>query len=107
MMAAFSLMVREVLVVTGAGMCGLLTAMLLEKRCPEAYRNSGFKLKGPLLYIAPTVGILICLGAIATLLLEMADKTPLILFGAWLVFGVVYMLIRRKEVTISPEEGWR
>jgi len=84
----------------------LMASALLPRRCPRAYAASRFRLSGPMVWLAPAVGVLLCVGAMATLLVEMVDRTALLLLLAWIAGGALYLQRASRQVQITLEPGW-
>jgi APA family basic amino acid/polyamine antiporter len=84
----------------------LIASVLLPRRCPKAFAASTFRLRGALFWISPAVGVLLCVGAIVTLVVELVDRSALLLFFAWIAAGALYVQRISGRVRIAPEPGW-
>jgi hypothetical protein len=78
----------------------MISAMLLKKRRPEAYKNAPFKLRGPIYWIAPSFGLLLAIMTIAMLLFDSINKrgpAELVFFVIWLIVGwLLYRLLATR-----------
>lgn len=84
----------------------VLTAMVLRRRCPKAYANSRFRLPGPLITIVPLVGLLVCLGAAVTIVVDLLDRDAVILLCVWLAIGAGWLMRARHTIHLQAEPGW-
>lgn len=75
----------------------MISALLLRKKLPARYENAPFKLRGPLLWTCPIVGILLSLMTMG-MLLSRLDLWPALLFVAWLLVGVLFYLLRKRAL---------
>ena len=72
----------------------MIAAILLPKKAPELYKIEGFRLRGPLLYIAPVIGII---SSILLIVILMVDLSWMALpFVGWLFAGIVFYLVRKR-----------
>jgi len=77
-------------------------ALRLPQRAPKAYRAAHFKLKGPWLKIAVSIGALLALIVMAILLIDLwsmpVGSFLSYLFLAWLALGMIYFELRRRAL---------
>ncbi len=83
-----------------------LSAMMLPRRMPGALARSKLKLPKAALIIAPIVGVLLCVGAMATLLMELVSKAGLVLLVIWFVVGVLHLTRVQRSIKHPREPGW-
>ncbi len=72
----------------------MLSAMLLRRKMPRRYAAAPFRLRGPLYWICPAVGVLLAL-VILGMLLSRLEPVPLLFFLAWLAAGALFYAWRR------------
>jgi len=75
-------------------------AFRLRGSFPEVYARSALKLRGPLYYLAPAAGLLLCLLALVILLVDLASRERgwlfLLVFLGWVAAGAAYAWARRR-----------
>jgi len=75
-------------------------AFRLRRRFPEVYGRSRVQLRGAWYYLAPAGGLLLCLLAIAILLVDLSSRPQGLWFFAvflvWLAGGALLALLRRR-----------
>jgi len=75
-------------------------AFRLRGSFPEVYARSALKLRGPLYYLAPAAGLLLCLLAVVILLVDLASRERgwlfLLVFLGWVAAGAAYAWARRR-----------
>ncbi len=74
----------------------MIAAMKLPKMAPELYNRPGFRLRGPLLYIAPSIGVVSSVLLILILFVNLELWS--IPFIVWAIIGVPFYVLRRKSV---------
>ena len=74
-----------------------ISALMLKKKMPEEYAKSPLKVPTGVLYFTVIFGILLFLAAIASLVMELWEKSILlaIFLGVWVVLGFVYFYIMK------------
>ncbi len=76
-------------------------ALRLRRRFPEVYARSGVRLVGAWYYLAPAGGLLLCLLAVAILLVDLASRERgwwyFAVFLAWLSGGGLFAWLRRRN----------
>ena len=76
-------------------------AFRLRRRFPEVYARSGVRLRGAWYYLAPAGGLLLCLLAIAILLMDLSSRDRgwwfFGVFLAWLAGGALFAWLRRRK----------
>ena len=76
-------------------------ALRLKKLHPELYSQTTLPLNGALYYIAPSIGLLLCLIVIAILLVDLGSHPGgflfLGIFVAWVAAGAVYSSLRLRR----------
>ena len=76
-------------------------AFRLRRRFPEVYARSGVRLRGIWYWLAPAGGLLLCLLAIAILLVDLSSRAQgwwfFAVFLAWLAGGALFAWLRRKK----------
>lgn len=85
----------------------LAAAAVLPRRCPEAWAASRLRLPGWLVWTGPIVGGLVCLGAMATVLLELLEGGEALAFGAWILCGLGWLVRVRGRVRPQEDRSWR
>ncbi len=73
----------------------LASAAVLPKKRPEAWAKSRLRLPRWLVWTGPIVGGLVCLGAMATVLIELLEGGEALAFALWIVAGVGWLWWRR------------
>jgi APA family basic amino acid/polyamine antiporter len=77
-------------------------ALKLSSSHPEVYLRSALKLRGAFYFLAPAVGIILCLIVVAVLLIDLLSHTDglvfLIIFICWLMAGVLYASFKKKQL---------
>jgi APA family basic amino acid/polyamine antiporter len=77
-------------------------ALRLKGRHPELYRQTALPLEGVLYYLAPVVGLLLCVVVIAVLLVDLSSHPDgflfLGIFAAWVAAGAVYSSLRLRRL---------
>ncbi|MBN1836932.1 MAG: amino acid permease [Spirochaetales bacterium] len=77
-------------------------ALRLKKHHPELYRQTALPLRGGLYYLAPIVGLLLCLVVIAILLVDLGSHAGgfvfLGIFVVWVAAGAVYAALRLRRI---------
>jgi APA family basic amino acid/polyamine antiporter len=75
-------------------------AFRLRRRFPEVYERSGVRLRGAWYYLAPAGGLLLCLLAIAILLVDLSSRAKgwwfFAVFVVWLAGGALFAWLRRR-----------
>jgi len=75
-------------------------AFRLRGSFPEVYARSALKLRGPLYYLAPAAGLLLCLLAVVILLVDLVSRERgwlfLLVFLGWVAAGAAYAWARRR-----------
>jgi APA family basic amino acid/polyamine antiporter len=78
-------------------------AFRLRRRFPEVYARSGVRLRGVWYWLAPAGGLLLCLLAIAILLVDLSSRAQgwwfFAVFLVWLAGGALFAWLRRKKRT--------
>jgi APA family basic amino acid/polyamine antiporter len=78
-------------------------AFRLRRRFPEVYERSGVRLRGAWYYLAPAGGLLLCLLAIAILLVDLSSRPQgwwfFAVFLVWLAGGALFAWLRRRRST--------
>jgi basic amino acid/polyamine antiporter, APA family len=76
-------------------------AFRLRRRYPEVYARSGVRLRGAWYYLAPAGGLLLCLLAIAILLVDLSSRPQgwwfFAVFLVWLAGGALFAWLRRRR----------
>jgi APA family basic amino acid/polyamine antiporter len=82
-------------------------AFRLRRRFPEVYARSGVRLRGIWYWLAPAGGLLLCLLAIAILLVDLSSRAQgwwfFAVFLAWLADGALFAWLRRRRKMRSSE----
>lgn len=76
----------------------MIAAIRLPSRLPEDISTKVFRLRGPLLYIAPVISIITSLLLIVILFADLAQKSIVYpaLFVVWFILGLVFFHFRRR-----------
>ncbi len=84
----------------------MIAAMLLPKKLPRVYEAPGYRLKGFMLYVAPTIGIVTSALLIVILLVDLASQNWLYpaLFLGWFALGFVFYRSRKKALEAGTGE---
>jgi APA family basic amino acid/polyamine antiporter len=76
-------------------------AFRLRRRFPDVYARSGVRLRGIWYWLAPAGGLLLCLLAIAILLVDLSSRVQgwwfFAVFLAWLAGGALFAWLRRRS----------
>jgi APA family basic amino acid/polyamine antiporter len=76
-------------------------ALKIKRSHPELYRQTALPLKGALYYMAPVVGLLLCLVVIAVLLVDLSSHAGgflfLGIFAFWVAAGAIYSGLRLRR----------
>jgi len=83
-------------------------ALRLKRFHPDLYRRTALPLKGVLYYLAPIVGLLLCVVVIVILLVDLSSHAGgfffLGIFAVWIATGALYAALRlRRRPTSSGE----
>lgn len=92
----------------------LASSMMLPRRYPDRYRDSGFKLKGFWLYFCPSVGFAMVLFFSAVILAEMKSPLKVALFFVFILSGILYYALRKRWLAskgvrlddVMKQEDW-
>ncbi len=84
----------------------MIAAMLLPKKLPRVYHAPGYRLKGFMLYVAPTIGIVTSALLIVILLVDLLSMHWVYpaLFLVWFALGFVFHWSRKKALEKSTGE---
>jgi APA family basic amino acid/polyamine antiporter len=84
-------------------------ALRLKRFHPELYSQTKLPLKGALYYLAPSIGLLLCLVVIAILLVDLSSHRDGLLFlgifAAWVAAGALYAALRRGRRNTDGGSG--
>ncbi len=75
----------------------MISALVLRKKLPGRYQAAAFRLKGPLFWLCPAVGILLSI-MIMGMLLSQLEPGPTVFFCVWLVLGAGLYFFRRRTL---------
>jgi APA family basic amino acid/polyamine antiporter len=77
-------------------------AFRLRRRFPRVYARSGVRLRGAWYFLAPAGGLLLCLLAIAVLLVDLSSRPQgwwfFAVFLVWLAGGALFAWLRRRKL---------
>lgn len=82
----------------------MIAAILLPKKAPELYSRPGFRLRGPMLYIAPGIGIITSVLLIVILLVNLGYWS--LTFLVWFALGFGFYYMRKSSIEKSSGEAF-
>jgi APA family basic amino acid/polyamine antiporter len=77
-----------------------ISSLLLKRKMPEAYAKSPLKIPSAILYIAVIIGIILFLGAMASLTIELYGESKIltVFAGIWVVLGFIYFFFMKARL---------